>query len=35
MSKICKNGKYICEFEDGEVQTLHDAFKHGARVSSK
>ncbi|XP_048758754.1 long-chain-fatty-acid--CoA ligase 5-like isoform X2 [Ostrea edulis] len=34
MSKICKNGKYICEFEDGEVQTLHDAFKHGARVSS-
>lgn len=35
MSKLCKNGKYLCEYEDGEVKTLYDAFKRGARVSSK
>lgn len=35
MSKLCKNGKYLCEYEDDEVKTLYDAFKRGARVSSK
>lgn len=34
MSKLCKNGKYLCEYEDGEVKTLYDAFKRGARVSN-
>lgn len=34
MSRLCKDGKYLSTFEDKEVQTLHDAFKRGARVSS-
>ncbi|XP_061175282.1 long-chain-fatty-acid--CoA ligase 1-like isoform X2 [Saccostrea echinata] len=34
MSRLCKNGRYICEYEDAEIKTLHDAFKRGARVSN-
>lgn len=35
MLKFCKNGKYFCEYEDGEVKILYDVFKRGVRVLSK
>jgi hypothetical protein len=34
ISKLCKDGKLL-EYLDENVQTLHEAFKNGARASSK